>query len=77
MKVLTGKIVGINRMTKTVTVEIESFRKHPLYKKIVRRSKKILVHLEGPEVKWGDKVRIGEVRPISKNKHFKVLEVVK
>ncbi len=77
MKVLTGKIVGINRMPKTVTVETESFRRHPLYKKIVRKNKKILAHLEGPEVKLGDKVKIGETRPISKNKHFKVLEVVK
>ncbi len=77
MKVLTGKIVGFNKMPKTVTVEIESFRKHPLYKKIVRRSKKILAHFEGQEIKIGDKVRMGETRPISQNKHFKILEVVK
>lgn len=77
MKVLTGKVTKVGKITNTVTVEIKSFRPHPLYKKIVKKSKKILAHLADMELNLGDTVKIQEVRPISKNKHFKVLEVIK
>lgn len=77
MKVLTGRVVMVGKIPKTATVEVKSFRPHPLYKKIVKKSKKILAHLEGIEVSLGDKVKIGETRPISKNKHFKIIEVIK
>lgn len=77
MKVLIGKVVSIGKIPKTVTVEVESRRPHPLYKKIVKKSKKILTHLEEMEVKKGNVVKIGQTRPISKKKHFKVLEVLR
>ena len=76
MKVLTGKIVSCGKIIKTVTVEVENRRPHPLYKKVVKKNKRYLVHLEGIEVKKGDRVKIGETRPISGKKHFRVLEVL-
>ena len=77
IKVLTGKVVSCGKIPKTATVEIESRRPHPLYKKLVKKNQKFLVHLEGLEVKVGDVVKIGEIRPISKRKHFKILEVLR
>lgn len=76
-KILTGKVVSIDKMIQTITVEITSIRRHPLYKKNIKKSRKILVQLEGLTVEVGDLVNIGETRPISKNKHFKVLGVKK
>jgi small subunit ribosomal protein S17 len=76
-KILTGKVIETKKMLQTVTVEITSFRRHPLYKKKVKKSRKVLAQLEGLEVEVGDLVEIGETRPISKNKHFKVLGVKK
>lgn len=75
-KILIGKVVS-TKMPKTVTVEVESRQPHPLYKKIVKRVKKYKVHNENLEVQPGDRVRIQETRPISKDKHFKVIEVIK
>lgn len=72
-KILTGKVVSIGKMTKTVTVEVEHQRPHPLYKKIVKKTKKFLVDTGGLEVKMGDTVKIRQTRPISKRKYFKVL----
>ena len=77
MKTMTGKIVSTGKMEKTVVVEIESFRPHPLYKKIIRRSKRILVHNGAIEVKVNDLVKIGEIRPLSKKVNFKILSVEK
>lgn len=77
VKVLTGKVISCGKIPKTVTVEVEVRRPHPLYKKLVKKSQKFLAHLEGPEVKVGDVVKIGEIRPISKRKHFKILEVLR
>ncbi len=76
-KILTGKVIKTDKLTKTVTVETEFLRPHPLYKKLVRKNKKILVHLEGQEVAMGNVVKIGETRPLSKRKHFKILEVIR
>lgn len=74
-KIFTGKIIATNQMAKTVVVETESHRPHPLYKKVMKKNKKILAHLEGLEVNVGERVKIAETRPISKRKHFKVMEV--
>ncbi|MBI4999700.1 30S ribosomal protein S17 [Candidatus Gottesmanbacteria bacterium] len=77
MKVLTGKVISVGKIPKTVTVEIESQRPHPLYKKLVKKNQKFLVHVEDLEIKLGDVVKIGQTRPISKRKHFKILEVLR
>ncbi|MGI5828307.1 MAG: 30S ribosomal protein S17 [Patescibacteria group bacterium] len=75
MKTLTGKIVS-NKMDKTVVVLVESLWAHPLYQKRIRRSKKYFAHTE-EKLKEGQTVKIGETRPVSKNKQWKVIEVVK
>ncbi len=76
-KVLIGKVVSCGKIPKTVKVEVESQHPHPLYKKIIKKSKKFLVHIEGKEVKIGDTVKIEETRPMSCRKHFRVLEVIR
>lgn len=74
-KILTGKVISA-KMAKTVTVEVESRHPHPLYRKIVRKTKKYKVHNESLEVKTGDWVKILETRPLSKDKHFKLMGIV-
>lgn len=76
-KILTGKVIKADKSKKTVTVETEFLRPHPLYKKLVKKNKKILAHLDNKEVVVGNIVRIGETRPLSKRKHFKILEVIR
>lgn len=72
-RVLTGTVVS-DKGDKTVVVKVERKVKHPLYGKIIRRSKKYHAHDEGNEYKTGDLVRIEETKPISKLKTWKVLE---
>ena len=72
---LMGKVVS-DKMDKTVSVLVERRVKHPLYGKIVRRSKKYLVHDETNQAKMGDIVEIQEGRPISKNKSWVLSKVV-
>ena len=72
MKIFKGKIVSI-KMPKTVTVEVERFLAHPIYKKRFKINKKYQVHTE-KELKVGDVVKFVETRPISKTKKWKVLE---
>lgn len=67
-----GKVVS-TKMKDTVAVLIERFVKHPKYKKYLRRSTKLLAHDAGNTKKEGDMVTIRETRPISKNKHFEVV----
>jgi small subunit ribosomal protein S17 len=67
-----GKVVSV-KMKDTVTVLVERYVKHPKYKKYLRRAKKILAHDPGNTRAEGEVVTIREVRPISKNKHFKVV----
>jgi len=74
-RILTGTVVS-DKTDKTVTVLVERKVKHPLYGKIIRRSKKYHAHDEGNEFKPGDTVRIEETRPISKTKTWKVLDRV-
>jgi small subunit ribosomal protein S17 len=68
--------VKSDKMDKTVVVAIGITALHPLYKKYVRRVKTVKAHNEGNEAKAGDKVRILECRPISKEKHWNVVEVL-
>ena len=74
-RVLTGLIVS-DKGDKTVVVNVERKVKHPLYGKIIRRSKKYHAHDEANEFKAGETVRIEEVAPISKLKTWKVLDRV-
>ena len=75
-KKLNGIIISL-KMQKTAVVEVARVAPHPLYKKLLRRSTKIKADTAGLELNVGDKVVIVETRPISKDKKFKVLEVVK
>lgn len=74
-RVLTGRIVS-DKTDKTVVVSVERKVKHPLYGKIIRRSKKYHAHDEANEYKAGETVRIEETAPISKLKTWKVIERV-
>ena len=74
-RILIGTVVS-DKTDKTVTVRVERKERHPLYGKIIRRSKKYHAHDEGNEYKPGDTVRIEETRPISKTKTWRVLDRV-
>src|SRR5688572_5029378 len=74
-RILIGTVVS-DKTDKTVTVNVERKERHPLYGKIIRRSKKYHAHDEANEYKPGDTVRIEETRPISKTKTWKVLDRV-
>ncbi len=67
-------VVVSDKMNKTVVVEITDRRRHPIYKKVMKRSKKFKAHDEKNMCKTGDKVRIAEVRPLSKDKCWIVEE---
>ena len=75
IKTMTG-VVTSDKMNKTVVVLIEYKKMHRLYKKYVVRSKKFKAHDEKNECKIGDLVKIAESRPISKEKNWKVVEIV-
>ncbi len=75
VRTLTGKVVS-DKMDKTVTVLVERKVKHPIYGKIIRRSKKFHAHDENNEFKAGDIVTISESRPLSKNKSWVVTALV-
>ncbi|KOP72258.1 MULTISPECIES: 30S ribosomal protein S17 [Cytobacillus] len=74
-KVYTGRVVS-DKMDKTVTVLVETYKKHPLYGKRVKYSKKFKAHDEQNLAKTGDIVRIMETRPLSATKRFRLVEVV-
>lgn len=75
MKIFEGVIVSI-KMQKTVVVEVTRKKPHPLYRKLLKRNKKYFVDSSGFSVSLGDKVKIAETRPISKQKHFKIVDVI-
>ena len=74
-RTLIGQVVS-NRMEKTITVLIERRVEHPLYRKYVRKSTKLMAHDENNECKEGDTVAIEECRPLSKNKSWRVQRVI-
>lgn len=74
-KIKMGRVVS-NKMDKTVVVTVESYRPHPLYKKRVRRIKKFKAHDDQNSCNIGDVVRIEEMRPLSKEKRWRVVEIV-
>ncbi|MGL4953811.1 MAG: 30S ribosomal protein S17 [Culicoidibacterales bacterium] len=73
-KVLVGKVVS-DKMDKTITVLVETYKKHPLYGKRVKYSKKYKAHDEAGVAKMGDKVRIMSTRPLSATKRYRLVEV--
>jgi small subunit ribosomal protein S17 len=74
-KVLTGRVVG-DKMAKTVIVEVEQRHSHPLYGKVVTRARRFKAQNDQPEAKLGDLVRITESRPYSREKRFRVSEII-
>ena len=74
-KQLNGKIVS-TAMMKTVVVAVDRFVEHPKYRKFLRITKKYKAHNENGDYKVGDMVTIEECKPISKDKHFKVIEKI-
>ncbi len=74
-KTNVGRVVS-DKMDKTVVVAIEDSVRHPLYKKIVKRTVKLKAHDENNECRVGDRVRLMETRPLSKDKRWRVAEII-
>ena len=72
---LTGKVIS-NKAEKTITVLVETYKRHPLYNKRVKYSKKYAAHDEKREANIGDTVRIRMTKPISKTKKYELVEVI-
>jgi small subunit ribosomal protein S17 len=68
--------VSSDKAEKTITVAVETVKQHPLYKKTIRTSKKYLAHDENNEATTGDIVKIMETRPLSKNKRWRLVEII-
>ena len=74
-KTRNGKVVS-NKMDKTIVVAVEDHVKHPLYNKIVKRTYKLKAHDELNDAKIGDTVRVMETRPLSKDKRWRLVEII-
>ncbi|HOJ48372.1 MAG TPA: 30S ribosomal protein S17 [Bacillota bacterium] len=74
-KTRVGKVVS-NKMDKTIVVAIEDHIQHPLYKKIVKRTVRLKAHDEKNECNIGDTVKIMETRPLSKEKRWRLVEII-
>lgn len=74
-KTRVGRVVS-DKMDKTVVVEVETLVRHPLLGKTIRRTKRFKAHDEKNEYRVGDKVRIMETRPLSKEKRWRVVELI-
>ncbi|HEY5555796.1 30S ribosomal protein S17 [Acetobacterium sp.] len=74
-KTRVGKVVS-DKMDKTIVVTVESFIKHPLYKKRVKRTVKFKAHDEQNACNIGDSVKIMETRPLSKDKRWRLVEII-
>ncbi|XEC94612.1 30S ribosomal protein S17 [Paenibacillus tarimensis] len=74
-KVQIGKVVS-DKMDKTIVVSVETYKKHDLYHKRIKYTKKFKAHDENNQAKIGDTVRIMETRPLSKDKRWRLVEVV-
>jgi small subunit ribosomal protein S17 len=71
-----GRVVS-DKMDKTVVVAVDYLKPHPLYRKIIRKTSKFHAHDEENTCKVGDLVRIEETRPLSRTKHWRVIEIIK
>ena len=74
-KVKIGKVIS-NKMDKTIVVAIEESVKHPLYSKVIKRTYKLKAHDEENVCGIGDKVKVMETRPLSKDKRWRLVEIV-
>ena len=74
-KTNVGRVVS-DKMDKTIVVAIEDSVRHPLYKKIIKRTVKLKAHDENNECRVGDRVRLMETRPLSKDKRWRVAEII-
>lgn len=74
-KTRTGKVTS-DKMDKTIVVAIEEHVKHPLYKKVVKRTYKLKAHDEKNECRIGDTVRVMETRPLSREKRWRLVEIL-
>ena len=74
-KTRTGHVVS-NKMDKTIVVAVEDHVKHPLYKKIVKRTYKLKAHDENNEANIGDTVRVMETSPLSKDKRWRLVKII-
>ena len=74
-KTIVGSVVS-DKMDKTMVVAVESFKTHPIYKKRYKNTKKYKAHDENNECGIGDKVRIMETRPLSKDKRFRLVKII-
>jgi small subunit ribosomal protein S17 len=70
-----GKVVS-DKMDKTIVVSVETYKKHPLYHKRIKYTKKFKAHDEHNQAKIGDTVRIMETRPLSKDKRWRLVEII-
>lgn len=75
LRVLAGTVVS-DRMDKTIVVVVRSQKRHPMYEKYIRRSKRVKAHDAGNECRVGDRVRVVESRPLSREKRWRLLEIV-
>jgi len=74
-KTRVGKVIS-DKMDKTIVVAVENRVPHPLYKKIIKRTYKLKAHDEDNECTIGDRVRVMETRPISKDKRWRLIEII-
>ena len=74
-KTRSGKVIS-DKMDKTITVAVENHVKHPLYNKIVKRTYKLKAHDENNECNIGDTVKVMETRPLSKDKRWRLVEII-
>lgn len=70
-------VVINDKMDKGIVLRIDRITKHPIYKKVIKKSVKVMAHDEKNEAKVGDKVRLQEIRPLSKMKRWRLVEVLK
>ena len=74
-KVMIGTVTS-NKMDKTIVVSVETSVKHPMYSKIVKRTYKLKAHDEENKCQIGDKVKVMETRPLSKDKRWRLVEII-
>ena len=74
-KTEVGKVVS-NKMDKTIVVAVENSVKHPIYKKVIKRTAKLKAHDENNECSIGDRVRVMETRPLSKDKRWRLVKII-
>lgn len=71
-----GVVVSAGKMDKTVIIKVVSSSKHPIYKKVVKKTNKFKVHDENNECALGDTIEVMETRPISKEKYYRLVRIV-